>query len=58
VSDKVKLCGTSKAPKGWECIREKGHEGPCAAIPKQGRWSRFVDGLGEAIGEALFGGNR
>lgn len=25
---------------------------------KPGKWSRFLDGLSEAIGEALFGGNR
>ena len=24
-------CGNSKAPPGWTCSRDKGHEGPCAA---------------------------
>lgn len=45
-----------KKANGMRCTREKGHEGPCAMKP--GRWSQFIDGLGEAIGEALFGGNR
>ena len=25
------ICGTFKAPAGWWCSREIGHEGPCAA---------------------------
>lgn len=45
-----------RAPKGWHCTREAGHEGPCAA--KRNRWGAFLDGLSEAIGEALFGGHR
>lgn len=23
-------------PEGWKCTREKGHEGPCAAVPLNG----------------------
>lgn len=51
---KVEKC--KLAPKGWKCTREKGHDGPCAA--KRSGWGAFLDGLGEAIGEALFGGGR
>lgn len=29
----VTPCGTVKAPEGWHCTRELGHEGPCAAKP-------------------------
>ncbi len=29
----MKICGETKAPAGWHCTRELGHEGPCAAIP-------------------------
>lgn len=43
-----------KAPKGWTCTRERGHDGPCAAIKNPSFW----DAVGEAIGEALFGGRR
>lgn len=50
------LC--DKAPKGWQCSREKDHLGPCAVHQVRGRWGRFVDALGEAIGEAMFGGGR
>lgn len=25
----------TKAVEGWFCIREAGHEGPCAAVPKR-----------------------
>jgi hypothetical protein len=25
------VCGTSKAPDGWCCSRDRGHDGPCAA---------------------------
>ena len=32
---------------------------PKAPGPKKpSKWSRFLDGLGEAIGEFMFGGNR
>lgn len=27
-------------------------------VKPRGRWARFLDGLGEAIGEAMFGGGR
>lgn len=50
------LC--NKAPKGWQCTRQVGHEGPCAAVQKRGRWGRFLDAVGEAVGEAMFGGGR
>lgn len=50
------LC--DKAPKGWKCTREKNHEGPCAAVQVRGKWGKFMDALGEAIGEAMFGGRR
>lgn len=33
-------------PKGWRCIREKGHEGPCAATPTSDR-----EGLDETLSE-------
>lgn len=54
----ITLCGETKAPKGWTCTRTLGHLGPCALVKKHGKWSRFVDDLGAAIGEALFGGHR
>ncbi len=47
-----------KAPKGWQCTRAKGHDGPCALVQKRGKWGQFLDGLGTAIGEAMFGGGR
>ena len=56
---KKNLCGRDKTPPdraiGWTCTREKGHDGPCAMVPPK---RSFWDELGEAIGEALFGGNR
>ncbi len=33
-----------KAPRGWSCSREEGHEGPCAALPV-GPVSRETFGL-------------
>lgn len=32
---KDQCCGTLKAPPGWSCAREVGHEGPCAAWPTE-----------------------
>jgi hypothetical protein len=29
----MQTCGNTKAPDGWWCTRELGHEGPCAALP-------------------------
>lgn len=55
---KPKTCGETKAPKGWTCTRERGHAGPCAAVPKRGFWGRALDGFGEALGEFMFGGQR
>lgn len=26
-------CGYHKAPFGWYCTRQTGHDGPCAAVP-------------------------
>jgi hypothetical protein len=46
------------APKGWQCTRLRAHTGPCAAIPVRGVFGQFMDALGTAIGEAMFGGNR
>ena len=28
-----RINGCTVAPEGWRCTRNKGHEGPCAAIP-------------------------
>lgn len=28
-------CGDNHAPEGWECTRDPGHEGPCAAVQKE-----------------------
>lgn len=50
------LC--DKAPKGWRCSREKDHDGPCAVYQVRGRWGRLMDAVGEALGEAMFGGGR
>lgn len=48
---------TKEQPKGWHCTRDNGHTGPCALVQdKKSRWSRFVDALGNAIGNAKFGG--
>lgn len=33
----VERCGTSKAPDGWYCTRDLGHDGPCAAKRQAGR---------------------
>jgi hypothetical protein len=33
----VEHCGTSKAPEGWYCTRDLGHDGPCAAKRQSGR---------------------
>lgn len=49
----MQLC-TKKQPKGAHCTLEEGHSGPC--IPKQSKWSRFVNAVGNAIGQAKFGG--
>jgi hypothetical protein len=56
---KPEVCGRSKTPEGraegYFCTREKGHDGPCAMKP--GRRRQTVStALGEAIGEAMFGG--
>jgi hypothetical protein len=52
-SKKVVLCQKPQ-PKGFYCTRPEAHPGPCAVARKR----RWYDGLGEAIGEVLFGGNR
>ena len=26
-------CAQDKAPAGWWCTRDQGHDGPCAAVP-------------------------
>lgn len=49
----TKTC--DKAPKGWKCTRDVGHDGPCAAV-KDSKWKQFLDAVGNAIGEAKFGG--
>lgn len=46
-----------KAPKGWKCTRELGHAGPCAAV-KVSKWKQLRDGIGTAVGEFMFGGDR
>lgn len=28
----ARACGTDQAPEGWECTRQQGHTGPCAAV--------------------------
>lgn len=52
---KVEKCDKPQ-PKRYRCTRERGHEGPCA-LERTG-WGKFLDGLGEALGEAMFGGHR
>jgi hypothetical protein len=27
--------GCSLPPEGWECLRDAGHDGPCAAVPRR-----------------------
>lgn len=67
----VGACGRTQTPVdkaiGYTCVRPANHSGPCAMVfvnpepdvpKKPGRWSRFVDAIGEAIGESLFGGGR
>lgn len=43
-----------KAPKGWQCTRDEGHNGPCAAV-KVPWYKRAANAIGTAIGEAKFG---
>lgn len=52
-----------KSERGQELIRESATvepttQGDPPPQNKPGRWSRFLNGLGEAIGEFMFGGNR
>jgi hypothetical protein len=51
---KKETCGAKF--NGSTCKLLKGHDGP--HVYQRGFWGRFVDGLGEAIGESLFGGGR
>lgn len=51
----MKTC--DNAPKGWKCTRNAGHDGPCAAV-KDSKWKQLWNGIGTAIGEAMFGGGR
>jgi hypothetical protein len=44
-----------KAPKGWNCTRGIGHDGPCAAV-KAPWWARLAAAFGTALGNAKFGG--
>lgn len=46
-----------RPPKGWKCTRDAGHDGPCAAV-KVPWWKQAGAAIGEAIGEAMFGGQR
>lgn len=46
-----------KAPKGWKCTRDDGHDGPCAAV-KVSKWKQFLNSVGTALGETMFGGDR
>lgn len=43
-----------KAPKGWKCTRDIGHDGSCAAV-KIPWYKQLVQSLGEAIGQSKFG---
>lgn len=43
-----------KAPAGWSCTREAGHDGPCAAV-KVPWYVRLASAVGNAIGQAKFG---
>lgn len=47
----MKTC--EKAPKGWKCTRETGHDGPCAAV-KVPWYKQMVNSIGTALGEAFF----
>ena len=42
-----------KAPKGWKCTRDVGHDGPCAAV-KIPWWKQVLNQIGIAVGEAKF----
>lgn len=42
-------------PKGWKCTLEKGHDGPCAAVPVPW-WKQVLQSIGEAVGQSKFGG--
>lgn len=35
-------------PEGWECSREPGHEGPCAARPVY-PWEKYADSVIEKL---------
>lgn len=43
-----------KAPKGWQCTREAGHDDKCTIV-KIPWYKRLGDAVGNAIGEAKFG---
>lgn len=47
----------NKAPKGWKCTRDAGHDGPCALV-RVGRFSKAFASFGNAVGQFLFGGDR
>ena len=46
-----------KAPRGWKCTRKPGHDGPCAAV-KVPWYKQALSSVGNALGQALFGGSR
>ena len=50
------MADCTKAPSGWKCTRQSGHDGPCAAI-KVPWYVRVLNAIGTGIGEAKFGGN-
>ena len=51
------FCNHAIHPVGQKCgvLNDKGK--PCKCKGKQGFWSGLVSGLGNAIGESLFGGS-
>lgn len=45
-------------PKGWRCTRPAGHEGPCAAIKKDGFWKKLGNAAFEVVANMLYQGPR
>jgi hypothetical protein len=52
------FCGHASHAKGQKCGVVQDNGKPCKCKATAGFWSGFLSGLGNAIGESLFGGNR
>lgn len=49
----TELCGNDIAPAGWWCSREKGHEGPCAAVPSSADKTMRLDECSRCLAGGL-----